>query len=456
MGIKELVIAATARGAAEAQMKFTRRAVNAFAQQLRDVNGTRDMVEGIASLEGAMSSMLQAHMTPDAIAGGGSGTFDVCDLRHWLAIAERAGVPAIPATEILTLHSDEVDTVLGPVPVPDHFMSAISRRLRKALGDAPPLPRDESEPLDRAAIVEKIYAAGDRIAPGHVVRSAICGPESMKALAGTGTLSHADDAARFDDIRVGCGWVSDRNRIRVDVTDKRLLDAQARGHEDTFRYLMRPWVEAARRNVGPDPHFAHSPMPRDGSWPAEWRVFVQNGRVIGVGNYYGWAGEVSPVAARGALAARDAAERMIAAMAEQEILPIFSDVYLMNASMAQNADSAHPNAVAQALDVSERFPMDGIHCTLDFIETGDGEVTLLEGGPAHTPIGGGHPVAFCGCLAIEGNPMFTEIDGIAFRTADGIFMPEPSTFGMGRPEHALTFDEAESLAAQDLDPEIEP
>lgn len=456
MGIKELVIGATVKGAMRSEMEFTRRAVNAFAQQLRDAEGTIGMFSGIANLEEALNARLAAHVTPEQAMAGTSGTFDVCDLRHWLAVAERAEVRFIPATEILTLEADEIGSLTGPVRVPGHFKSAIARRLRKVLGDLPEPEHDARSEVDRDAVVEKIFAAGDLIPPGHVVRSAICGPNTMKALAGTGTLSHSDDAARFDGIDVGCGWVREGNRTRIDVTDKRMMELQARGHEDTFRYLVRPWVEAARRNEGEDPHFAGTPLAARRSWPAEWRVYVRNGEVIGVGNYYGWAGEATPVAARGALAAKAAAERMIAVMRTDALTPIFSDLFLMNFSMAQSAGSAHPDAVAQALDVSARFPMDGIHCTLDFIETGDGEVTLLEGGPAHTPIGGGHPTAFSGCLAIPGNPMFTEIRGVAFRAPDDVIMPEPATWTLREPDHALSFEDVAELAQQDRGMELEP
>lgn len=454
MGIKELVIGATVRGGMKAEMEFTRRAVNVFAQQLRDVDGTIEMLSGIANLEAALEARLAAHVSPQDVLAGAGGTFDVCDLRHWLAIAERADVSYIPAREILTLESEEISALTGPVRIPGHFKSAIARRLRKVFGDLPEPQGDSAPAIDRNAIIEKIFAAGDLIPPGHVVRSAICGPNTMKALAGTGTLSHSDDAARFDGIDIGCGWVREGNRTRIDVTDKRLMELQARGHEDTFRYLVRPWVEASRRNEGEDPHFAGTPMAASRSWPAEWRVYVQNGEVIGVGNYYGWAGEASPESARGALAAKEAAEKMISTMKEAVLLPFFSDLFLMNYSMADG--KGHPKAVEQAEDVAQRFPMTGIHCTLDFIETGDGEVTLLEGGPAHTPIGGGHPTAFCGCLALPDNPMFTEISGVAFRAPDDVFMPEPSTWKLRGPEHALSFEEVAEFAQQDRRAEYEP
>lgn len=456
MGIKEIVIGATVKGALHSEMKFTRRAVNAFAQQLRDHAGTLDLLAGMASLEEALDTCLAAHISPEDAKSGRAGTFDVCDLRHWLAIAERADVPFIPAREILTLEADEIGALTGPVKVPGHFKSAILRRLRKVLGDLPAPTGHQAPGADRDAVVEKIFAAGDLIPPGHVVRSAICGPNTMKALAGTGTLSHSDDAARFGGIEIGCGWVREGNRTRIDVTDKRMLDLQARGHEDTFRFLVRPWIDAARRNEGEDPHFVGTPLAATRSWPAEWRVYVQNGQVIGVGNYYGWCGEATPAAARGALAAKAAAEKMIAVLQRDAILPLFSDLYLMNFGMARSAETAHPDAVAQALDVSARFPMDGIHCTLDFIETGDGEVMLLEGGPAHTPIGGGHPTAFSGCLAIPGNPMFTDIRGVAFRAPDDVIMPEPETWTLREPDHAMDFESVAELAALDRGMELQP
>lgn len=136
--------------------------------------------------------------------------------------------------------------------------------------------------------------------------------------------------------RLGSGrpeW--DPSFTRMVVDDPRFADILFEWPEPTLRLWRRPWIPA--RVV-------------DG-WPVEFRVFVDQGHVIGVSSYYPqrplpddpWL----PVAARAA--------RIV----ERDLLP------------------AAPGAF-----------------TADFLLTPDDDLLFLEGGPPHRLLGGAHPCCF--------------------------------------------------------------
>ena len=72
-------------------------------------------------------------------------------------------------------------------------------------------------------------------------------------------------------------------------------------------------------------------------------------------------------------------------------------------------------------------------------------MTLLEGGPPHTPIGGAHPCAFAGA----GNGGAGKTEGEAFKIMDHVVMADPQTWRDGKREGAiLTWEEARKLAQE--------
>ncbi|PZO72525.1 MAG: hypothetical protein DI629_20775 [Mesorhizobium amorphae] len=452
VSLRHVVLGLSKAGAAREQEATVRRAGLMAAKALRAPERMIADVAAIMRLEAATDEMLAAHVTPEDVRDGRGGTFDSCDLRHWLVLAERAGVGFVPAREILTLSSEEVGALQGPVAFPDHVLGAIGRGVAaiaaKAGVPAPPPPTEEDvlrmDALARRA-AGKAFEAGDLIPPGHVVRSAICGPGSMKALAGTGTLRDQDTSASMKGTTVGCGWVRQGNATRIDVTDERITSLQARGHEDTFRFLVRPWVDAGRRNAGVDPHFGTAPNAAQ-SWPAEWRVYVKGGEAIGVGNYYAWAGDVSPESARGALAAKAAAERIIAEVRSLDLLPVTTDLFISHLRESGRGDDI-------VTFQNDEFPADGLHFTLDFIEGPDGEPILLEGGPPHLPAGMAHPTAFSGIRLREDSPGYCDVRGVALRLADGVDIGDVRSWRTGLESHALSFEDAEALARGGDSPE---
>ena len=90
---------------------------------------------------------------------------------------------------------------------------------------------------------------------------------------------------------------------------------------------------------------------------------------------------------------------------------------------------------------------EGFAGTLDFVETERG-MTLLEGGPPHTPVGGGHPRAFAGA----GGGIHADTTGVALRVMEHVVLADPATWTEGSREGAiLTWEEARerSGAAED-------
>lgn len=370
--------------------------------------------------------------SPQAITAGEPGFFDTCDVGAWVALAERAGVPAIPAVEVLRLDEDEMSALYGKT---GEIGDVLARRLGRSLATldadgkaALAAMLDVREIEDMEALGERLYAAMDNVPEGWMVRHARAGASSLKALAGHGLSGVGSPETRFgSDLEVGPGWVRNGNRRRIDVSDRRVAHASIDGFDGDSVFVARPWAKAGRLLVQDDPLREDTPFAGKGMWPAEWRVFVENSVVIGVSSYYSWAGGTDPVDAAAALEAADMARRIVAAAAEIGAWPSW-----------MNMEALRLNQGDQARAVTSRFPREAVSCSLDFMET-DAGMVLLEGGPPHTPMGGGHPCGFAGMARPQ---------GVALRPLDGVSMmkpgprPEPGTGGC-----FLSWEEAEQLAA---------
>lgn len=189
-------------------------------------------------------------------------------------------------------------------------------------------------------------------------------------------------------------------------------------------------MQPARFHEGEDIHRANSPLAGPGQWPVEWRVFVRNGRVTGVSNYYGWAGE-GPTA-ENAWRATEAAmltQRLIDHMQAGGLRGAFMDTVLAREIGAERPD------VAIAF---EPWDADGFHATIDFIETEQG-MMLLEAGPAHAPGGGGHPCAFAGQDMAPKDPArcVAPCEGVAFLPMPHVHLGDPSTWRAGDPTDCI-------------------
>lgn len=401
---------------------------------------TRSQIEGVVAVAQQVDAETGSWIDPEVIAAGQGGAFDVCDMRHWLAIAQRASVPFVPAREILSLSESELSSIMPSIGMPPGFDKTARRAFEKAFPEEDFTEyHPEQASHDPSEIMERLFQAMESVPQDWMVRSNISGSSMLKSLAGTGLLDDGRQGATLaEGVEVGAGWVRVGNRTRIDATDKRFTDLFAEGHKDRLYFLARPWMQPGRWGEGEDPHRHGSIFAGKGRWPMEWRCFVEDGVVTGVASYYGWVGDVTPENVRAALEAKSLAERIVAEAASLGAVPRFMDMELLRTA------SDHVLEMRDVQSTLGRFPRDGISCTLDFIETDQG-MMLLEGGPAHTPIGGGHPCAFAGH---ETDPRgICRTEGIALRLIDGVCLGNPHSW-MGRRNDGsiLSLEEAEQLA----------
>jgi hypothetical protein len=451
--LQRVIISLSERSQVMERTTLVRKAVALAWRLVRSREGFAQGLAGLQATGERHEIECASWVSPETMLRQG-GPFDACDLRHWLALAAHAGVPAIPARTVLLLDDAEMNVASGQIAIPDN---AVTRRIRqRAQAYAADLLADaaiEAAP-DREACVdpetldERLHAAMDDVPEGWMVRYARCGGSNLKALAGFGAIGHAVPEVRFGpNLEVGPGWIRRGNRRKIVVSDTRTVESAAQGPGGPHAFLARPWVAAARYAVGEDPHRHGTQFAGKGSWPAEWRAFVENGQVVGVASYYGWCGSVSPENARVALAVRALAQKIADAAVALKAYPRFADIELLRSS-------GHPGVENEPLirDGLALFGRETVACTLDFIEVAGRGPMLLEGGPGNSPFGGGHPCAFAGVggLPKTGNKTITQ--GVAFRLMPHVTLADVTTWIDG--DHAgsiLDWPAVEALAAEDPD-----
>jgi hypothetical protein len=405
-------------------------------------------VEGIAAAWELHATETTSWVTHEALSSGRGGPFDACDLLCWLALAERAGVAAVPALSILSLSEADMSAASGTTVLPGS--GVLRRRVAEAARNymrENGIEEHETEEVSCTdELRERLMAAMDDVPEGWMVRHVRAGPSSLKSLAGCGIAGPQAPEVRFGpDLEIGPGWVRLGNRRMVDTKDKRIVEAAAQGPEGQDSvFVARPWLSASRWIKGDDVHRANGPLAGPGLWPAEWRAFAVAGRVTGVAFYYGWAGlEPNVQDAATALEVKRLAQLVVDEAVAQGAWPRYMDIEFMrsNPRLAAHADPAVRDCLAD-------YGREQVACTLDFIETEQGLV-LLEGGPAASPIGGGHPCAFAGAggRPTVGNRMLTE--GVAFRPMPQVILADPGTWNDGdRTGCILSWEEVEELAEQ--------
>lgn len=442
--LRGLMIGLNAQGAKREEMDEIRRMGLSIAKIARTPGKLVEAIKGMGETEAFHHAETGSWLSPQAIADGGSGPFEACNLLAWIEIANKAGVPVIPAKVILHLTDAETEAAGGLADIPTGAIpDRIRARMRQGLENdaefqamlaAEPVAQDA--PVDMEELSEKIYACMDDVPEGWMVRSNQCGPSTLKALAGTGLVETTAPEVRFGpDLEIGPGWVRNGNRRRVDVRDRRLGQGYVAGPHTGMIYIARPWVQASRYVEGRDPHRAGTPIDMPGKWPAEWRAFVKGGKISGVSSYYGWLETASPLTAGIALEVRDLAQRIVDTAVAQGLEPRYGDV-----------EHARRNPETARMLEEQGFGPGTFSCTIDFIETRDG-IMMLEAGPGNTPVGGGHPCAFAGVSGTPrmGNPMDTT--GVAFRHMPHVLIGEPKTWVDGdRTGCILSWDEVETLA----------
>ncbi len=441
--LQQTIVAISRHAASNSAVQEMRSLVVGAAKLASSPKRFREAIEQIAKVEAAKRAENESWIRHARIAAGQPGRFDATDLQCWLAIADRAAVPYIEAREILSLDFDELEAILGHIDLGANNRTAravdrISAGLRRAFPELPSKPQVAAAPMAIDDISERCFAAMDSVPEGWMVRAHCCGSNDLKALAGCGVTENKAPEIRFgSSLEVGPGWIRQGNRRRVTIEDERVLRLYM--HDDTrpLTFLARPWLPSSRYFEARDPHRAGSDLDIPGHWPAEWRAFVQKGKVTGVSFYYPHAGIADPVSARMALEVRRLAQTMV----DQAIADFHQPRMAESAILKESPIHGH---ALSALGMGE----DDFGCVLDFIETDHG-ILFLEGGPACTPFGGGHP---CGFISERdelevGQTSYPTIklEGVAFNHRDVLkIQPEDAP----APDRDIrTWDEVELLAA---------
>jgi hypothetical protein len=438
--LQQAIIGLNARAEQSSLFRTLRSTLVSSATFFRTPGNASAAIAGLMKIEAQHRAETVSWVAPETLASGMGGAFDACDLRHWLALAKRAGVRAVPAKQILVLSEDQMDAASGSIQIPDNAITRfLSKRLKQVAAELDLAPGDERPEIDREQLEEQLFTAMDDVPEGWMVRSNRCGSSELKALAGFGAIGHQVPEIRFgSNLELGPGWVRVGNRRRVHVSDARTVQAAAQG-PGFLCFLARPWQECSRYIVGEDPHRHGSPFAGKGVWPAEWRAIVEQGVVVGVASYYGWCDEATPETARTALQVRALAQRIVDEAMAQKAWPRYPDIELArNAAWIEDGSE-----LRQALDTS--FARETVCGTLDFIETEQGPM-FLEAGPPVSPFGGGHPCAFAGA-GVQGKlATVPQISGVAFRIMDHVTLADPSTWVDGdRTGRILSWDEVELL-----------
>lgn len=441
--LRQLLISVSIRGEDQGLINDVRKLSAGIGRAARKPGELVSMIKNISSLEQRQQRIAGQWLTSDDVAEMQSGAFDGNDLRNWLALAHRAGVPFIEAREIASFTAEEFAALQRPIHMGNNpiFQRSLDRArpvLEAAVADGSlGADADEYTPAeqDLEALHERLYAAMDYIPEGWMVRSHICGSSNLKSLAGCGVTENQAPEVRFGpDLEIGPGWVRRGNRRMIDISDQRTMKCYVENDTVPIAYLARPWVEASRVNEGRDPHRAGTPIDLPGQWPAEWRAFVCNGVVTGVANYYGWLGDVNPQTAEAALEVRRLAQMIVNEA-------IASGQYPQSMSIELTRGTDGQGRLDPALQRAGYMP-GAFNATLDFIETANG-LMLLEGGPGCSPIGGGHPCAFAGdveriaIMAPNGEIMpmdLMPLEGVAFRTMSHVHLAEVSTWKREAPD----------------------
>lgn len=294
-------------------------------------------------------NLIGAAEIPRRSPGADPARFNVLSLPAWLAVAQRAGVPFIPAREIARMDA----------------LAFSEAGHQDAAGD---------DALDRFE-AEIISRLGDGI-----LRFEQVAPAEIKSARSSG-----------DEMNNGTFYSEPLGRQIVHIFEDRFYTTLTDlGHPEILA-LARPRVETV--------DISGTFRGQSGDWPVEFRVFVQNGEVTGISNYYPQIA-LDPEIHRAAAGEALEAARMICATMQDLRLGVGNHRLCPNSGEAQaRADWIPGNWGPQDY-------------TLDFLlAASSGRTLFLEGGPAG--IQAAHPCCFVSRLDQE-NPLH----GVAWSADD--------------------------------------
>ena len=247
--------------------------------------------------------------------------FNVISLPAWLAVARAAGVPVIEAVEIASFPTQDYLRAMDGTPGPG------------------------LEPFN--TFVSAWVASN----PGHLLRMEQVSPHDIKYDLSAGRkpgegMIESPDGKRF-----------------VDLFDSRFYDTLLDLGEDQIRCFARRYVEPVTRKGD----FRGA----EGVWPVEFRVFVENGKIIGVANYYPQISlDREPEIVEAVRASLEMSQRIIDRMAEMSL-------------------TAGSKTMFPPLPKGDVPPQ---NFTLDFFLSQEAGILFLEGGPEGLRFA--HPCSF--------------------------------------------------------------
>ena len=305
------------------------------------------------------------------------GHFSCLSMGNWHTLCEAAGIEITPG---------RVVAVINPVEAFDAQMIGVNER--------------------NMGFLHAITNGIQDIAEDEILRFDACVSGEMKAEIGAGRVSGGVVETK--------GWRRREDGVVFpEMPDQRIVQQMMDDPQNAAPVWVRKWVEPVMLPGSADAGYAaarqaHEAELEEGQtlasdagdlFPCEWRVFVRNGAVVAVGNYYpqiarGTTPEDEAVALAMVAEAKRAAETLVARLAEAGAIP------------------HHPR-----YEDRDGFDPDGVHFSLDFLEVEDADaphgrrLVMIEGGPAHlrNPNWGAHPVSF---------GVAEEPSGIALSTAD--------------------------------------
>lgn len=270
----------------------------------------------------------------------GRHVFSAVSLAGWMEQVRAAGIPFVPAEIACTV---PVDTILGcEDPLPEH-----------------------------APHWQRLADACSLLGPTEMTRWDCCAGLDMKGMMQDGGQK-TDDAYLLapDDSNPALP----RWRVVSRNIDPRVFDLVFDYPGDDIPVIKRPWVEARR----------------DGTHPVEYRVYVANGKVLGVANYY----MQRPMT--------------ISALVRSEI----EIAVRRTRTLLQHMETTGAVPFNLYADPSRTgLDPDKASCTLDFLVDTDGQVRFLEAGP---PFGlGAHPCSFIENTREVNGRKVISVDGVA-------------------------------------------
>lgn len=249
----------------------------------------------------------------------GESAFPAESLSAWISIADESGIDFIPA---MVAYQLPVASVL----------------------------RFEDQTEEDRDHWNAVFSEIERMQPDEMMRLDFASGSDLKTVA-TGWACKMSDLMQPHPLNQNIPMF----RASISPGDPRIYELSYEYASEHIPVLIRPWVKAREHDEA----------------PVEYRVFVRNGEITGIANYYYH---------------RDLPDDE---QTEHEVINIIRSAQ----KLIESAQTRKAIPYRQAHEIKpDYFEPGKIHCTMDFLVDEDGTVKFLEAGPAFGA--GAHPCAF--------------------------------------------------------------